>query len=105
MVKAHDKWNPDMITAVLLFPVAAVLVWLYWYFLPGDRVRARRWRWIDTMLLLTLIALATVFVHLAMNAEYEGGGPMWPVLVATVGAYAIVATGLMLGLIWRRRRV
>ena len=104
MLKAHDKRNPDMITAILLFPVVAILVWIYWYFLPFERVRGRRWRWIDTALLLTLIALATVFVHLAMNAEYEGAGPMWPELVSAVGAYAISATGLMLGLVWRRRR-
>jgi hypothetical protein len=91
-----------MITAFLLMPVVAVLVWLYWYWLPVDIERVSRWLWGDTLLLVLLASLASGFVHIAKHAEYEGAGPMWPELVSTVGAYAIIAIGLALGLIWRR---
>jgi hypothetical protein len=91
-----------MITAFLLMPVVAVLLWLYWYWLPVDKERASRWRRGDTLLLVLLASLASGFVYIAKHMEYEGAGPMWPELVSAVGAYAIIAIGLTLGLVWRR---
>ncbi len=91
-----------MITAFLLMPVVAVLVWLYWSLLPADTERVSRWRWGDTLLLVLLASLASGFVHVALHAEYDGAGPMWPELVSVVGAYAIFAIGLVLGVVWRR---
>jgi len=43
-----------MITAFLLMPVIAVLVWLYWSMLPVDTERVSRWCWRDTLLLALL---------------------------------------------------
>lgn len=93
-----------MITALLLSPVVGVLLWLYWYFLPVEPERAGRWRWMDSVLLGVLVLLAFGFVRFAMHADYEGAGPMWPVLVSTVGTYAIFAAGLTAGLILRRSK-
>ena len=91
-----------MITALLLSPVIGILLWLYWYLLPVDAERAGRWRWMDTVLLGVLVLLAFGFVRFAMHADYAGAGPIWPVLVSTVGTYAIFAAGLAAGLILRR---
>ena len=92
-----------MLTGILLTPVVAVLVWLYWYCLPLDASRAGRWRWTDTTLLIVLTLLAAGFVNVAMNAEYEGAGSVWPELVSAVGAYGTYAIGLAVGLYLRRR--
>jgi hypothetical protein len=92
-----------MTTALLLLPVVSILVWLYWYCLPVDESRSGRWRWIDTLLLLTLVGQAGIFVLLAMRAEYVNAGPIWSEIVAVTGAYGIIAIGLALGLIVRRK--
>lgn len=89
-----------MITAILLLPVIAVLLWLYWYLLPGQR----RWTGFDSMVVLALTLLAAGFHHFAIHAPYEGAGPMWPELVSAAGVYPIYAIGLSLALAWRRRR-
>lgn len=91
-----------MITALLLLPVVTILVWLYWYCLPVDSDRQGRWRWVDSVLVLILALLAARLIRFAMGAEYEGAGPMWPELVAAVGAYAVFAVGLASGLALRR---
>jgi len=92
-----------MITFLLLLPVGSILVWLYWACLPSDVNRKGRWRWIDTLLLLSLIVLASLFVFLAMHAEYIDAGPIWSEIVAVSGAYGIITIGLSIGLILRRR--
>lgn len=56
----------------------------------------------DSLLVLILAFLAERFVGIAMNAEYENAGPMWPELVSAVGAYAVFAIGLASGLALRR---
>jgi hypothetical protein len=87
-----------MITALLLMPVAGVLVWLYWYLLPG-----RSWKFADTLLLgCTVLAMAG-YIRLAGEVEFEGAGPMYPEIVAMVGAYGILIAGLCASLWWRRR--
>ena len=91
-----------MITALLLFPVVSLLLWLYWYCLPKRPSHNRRWRWMDTVLLFCLGFLAYQFIQFALHAEYEGAGPMWPELVSAVGVYAIFAIGLATGLGLRR---
>ena len=96
-----------MITALLLLPVVAVLVWLYWYLLPEPinrtGVRESRWRWMDTALFLVLLLLAAAFHHMALNADYHDAGPMFPELISAAGSYSIMAAGLAMGL-WLRRR-
>ena len=88
-----------MISAALMLPVFAVLLWLYWYLLPDGR----RWTWVDSLLVFVLFSLAVAFNHFALNAHYDDAGPLWPQLVSAVGMYAIFASGLAIGLAWRRR--
>jgi len=57
-----------MITAFLLTPVVAVLVWVYWYFLPKKDHQASRWHWVDSMLLVFLTLIAGGFVWLSMHS-------------------------------------
>lgn len=92
-----------MIAFLLMLPVASTLLWLYWYFLPADTGRNRRWRWVDSALLTGLIVLASLFVYSKMHTEYMNAGPIWAELVAVTGAYLIMATGLLVGLIARRK--
>lgn len=92
-----------MITFLLLLPVGSILVWLYWFCLPTDKLTKSRWHWVDTLLLLLLMTLASLFVYAAIHAEYINAGAIWSEIVAVTGAYGIIAIGLSIGLILRRR--
>lgn len=89
-----------MITAFLLAPVLAILLWLYSYLLP----ERGKLRFFDYVLFTVVIFIATVFVHFAMQLNLQHAGPLWPELVSAVGAYAILIAGLAGGLCWRRYR-
>ena len=91
-----------MITAFLLTPVVATLIWIYWYLLPKNDHQISRWRRVDSMLLIILTLMAGVFVRLTMQTEYEEAGPIWPEIVSAVGVYFIFTIGLLAGLAWRR---
>ena len=91
-----------MVTALILLPVFSILVWLYWYCLPARRSPGGRWRWMDSLLVIILAVLAERFARFSLHASYEDAGPVWPELVAAVGAYAIFAIGLATGLAMRR---
>jgi len=86
-----------MTTAFLMLPVLLVLVWLYWYLLPG-----RQWRWIDSLLLLAVTLAATVYIVVTARIDFTGAGPLWPQIVSVVGTYAIILLGLGSALLWRR---
>ena len=86
-----------MITGLLLLPVAAILVWLYWYLLPG-----RQWKWQDFAWLAIAAGAAAAFVRYSRHLDLGEGGPLWPLLVEATGAYLLFTTLLALGL-WRRR--
>ena len=89
-----------MLTAFLLLPVVSVLAWLYWYLLPGRRLQPA----FDLGLLLALTALAAFWVRWATSSAVPGAGPLYPDLIAAVGAYAILLVGLASGLAVRRAR-
>ncbi len=86
-----------MLTLLLLLPVLAILVWLYWYLLPG-----RRWLLRDSLVLLVLLAAAAVFLDWVERMDFDAGGPLWPYIVSAAGAYGILALGLGFALVWRR---
>ena len=87
-----------------MLPIVAVLLWLYWYLLPREADGQRRWRLADSLLLIILVVLATLFVQSEPGAGLHRSNPMWIELVAAAGAYGIFAIGLALGLWWRRSR-
>lgn len=87
-----------MITGLLLLPVLAIVTWLYWFLLPG-----RAWKWLDSLILFVVIALAAIFVLLVERMEFLDAGPMWAEIVSVAGAYAILVSGLVAGLLIRRR--
>ena len=87
-----------MITAFLLAPVLAILIWLYSYLLP----QRGKLRFFDYLLFTVVILVSAVFVHFAMQLDWHDAGPLWPELVSAVGAYAILLGGLAAGLFWRR---
>jgi len=87
-----------MVTGLLLLPVLAILVWLYWYLLPG-----RKWLPRDSLVLLVLLACAAAFVAAVDNVNFDDGGPLWPYIVSAAGAYGILLVGLGAALAWRWR--
>lgn len=87
-----------MITAFLLAPVLAILIWLYSYLLP----QRGKLRFFDYLLFTVVILVSAVFVHFAKQLDWHDAGPLWPELVSAVGAYAILLGGLAAGLFWRR---
>jgi hypothetical protein len=89
-----------MLTAFLLLPVASVLAWLYWYLLPDRKL----WPAFDGSLLVVLAVVAAVWIHWATSRVLPDAGPLYPDLVAAVGAYAIILAGLAGGLALRRAR-
>lgn len=89
-----------MVTALLLLPVVAILVWLYWYLLPS-----RKWRLADSLILLALLFAAAVFIRWVASMDLSAGGPLWPYIVSAAGAYGIVTLGLGAALAWRWYRV
>ena len=89
-----------MLTALLLLPVGAILVWLYWYLLPE-----RKWLRADTLVLLVLLLAAASFVSWVARVDFDAGGPLWPYIVSAAGAYGIVTLGLGVALAWRWYRV
>lgn len=88
-----------MLTGLLLLPVLAILVWLYWYLLP-----ARKWKLSDSLILLVLLAIAAAFVITVDRFDFEETSPLWPYIVAAAGAYGILTVGLGVALAWRWRR-
>ena len=88
-----------MITAFLLLPVLAVLLWLYWYLL-GEQ---RPWNLFDSVLLLILLAVSVAWHFYILGQDWQGAGPLWPQVLSVMGAYGILAIGLALGLWWRKR--
>ena len=87
-----------MITGLLLLPLLGVVTWLYWYLLPG-----RAWKYVDSAILVLVIALAWIYVEQVESRDWLGSGPMWPQIVSVAGAYAILVIGLTVGLLLRRR--
>jgi len=87
-----------MITAFLLAPVLAILLWLYTRLLP----KRSPLKFFDYALFTIVIIISAVFVHFVKKTDWHGAGPLWPELVAAVGAYAILLGGLAAGLFWRR---
>jgi hypothetical protein len=89
-----------MLTALLLLPVGAILVWLYWYLLP-----ARKWLRTDSLVLLVLLLAAACFVSWVARMDFDAGGPLWPYIVSAGGAYGILTLGLGVALACRWYRV
>ena len=89
-----------MITAFLLLPVLAILLWLYAYLLP----QRGKLIFFDFALFAVVIMLASGFVQFVQQIEWVDASPMWPDLVSAVGAYTILLGGLAGGLVWRRYR-
>ena len=89
-----------MITAFLLLPVLAILLWLYAYLLP----QRSKLKFFDFALFVAVILMASAFVQFVQQVSWINAGPMWPDLVSAVGAYAILLGGLAAGLFWRRYR-
>lgn len=89
-----------MVTSLLLLPVAAILVWLYWYLLP-----ARKWRLADSLILVILLFAAVMFIRWVARMDFDAGGPLWPYIVSAAGAYGILTVGLGVALAWRWYRV
>lgn len=89
-----------MLTAFLLLPVLAILLWLYAYLLP----KRGKLNFFDFSLFAVIIMLASGFVHYVKQIKWVDASPMWPDLVSAVGAYAILLGGLAGGLFWRRYR-
>ena len=89
-----------MITAFLLAPVFVILLWLYSYLLP----QRSSLKVFDYLLFTIVLLVAAVFVYFAEQLDWHDAGPLWPQLVAAVGAYAIMLGGLAAGLFWRRYR-
>ncbi len=89
-----------MTTAFLLFPVLAILLWLYSRMLP----QRGKLTFFDYALFVGVILLASIQVHLVKQVDWVGAGPIWPDLVSAVGAYIIMLGGLAAGLCWRRYR-
>ena len=87
-----------MITAFLLAPVLAILMWLYSYLLP----QRGKLRFFDYAIFTAVLIAAATFVHFSSQLEWHDAGPLWPELVAAVGAYIILLGGLAAGLFWRR---
>ena len=89
-----------MITAFLLLPVLAILLWLYAYLLP----QRGKLKFFDFGLFVAVILMASAFVQFVQQINWVNASPMWPDLVSAVGAYAILLGGLAAGLFWRRYR-
>jgi len=89
-----------MVTVLLLLPVFAILVWLYWYLLP-----ARRWLPADSLVMLVLVIGVAVFIRWVEWMDFDAGGPLWPYVVSAAGAYGILIFGLGVALAWRWYRV
>jgi hypothetical protein len=87
-----------VLTALLLLPVAAILVWLYWFLLPG-----RKWLLVDSGFLLMLFFLVVMYLYFVSGLDFESAGPLWPYIVSTAGAYGILLLGFALALYWRRQ--
>jgi hypothetical protein len=87
------------LTGLLLLPVAAILVWLYWFLLPG-----RKWMAVDSTILMLVFVLASVFLQYLGGLDFESSGPLWPYIVSATGSYGILLIGLALALFWRRHR-
>jgi len=86
----------QVVTALVLAPVVAILVWLYWYLLP-----ARKWLLMDSLVLLLLLLGAAAFVNWVERMDLEAGGRLWPYIVSATGAYGIFTIGLATALAWR----
>ena len=88
-----------MLTVLLLLPLFLVLIWLYWYLLPG-----RRWQWADSAVVVSLALLIAFFLAAIESLGLEDGGPLWPYIVSATGAYGILILGLGLALALRWHR-
>jgi len=88
-----------ILTTLLLLPVLAVLLWLYWYLLP-----ARQWLFCDSLIMVSLLACVAAFVIWVDGINFDGESPLWPYITSATGAYGILTLGLGSALTWRRYR-
>ncbi len=88
------------VTGLLLLPVVAILIWLYWYLLP-----ARQWLLCDSLILLFLLSGAGGFVFWIGGMSFDGESALWPYIISATGAYGILTLGLAIALAWRRSRL
>jgi hypothetical protein len=91
-----------MIAFLLLLPVGLVLLWLYWLCLPQKASISGRWRWVDSVLLIFVIVLASFLAYVVSHAEYVNAGPIWPEVASATTGYLVFAIGMSIGLILRR---
>ena len=70
-----------MITAFLLLPVLAILLWLYAYLLP----QRGKLKFFDFSLFVAVILMASAYVQFVQQISWVNAGPMWPDLVSAVG--------------------
>lgn len=91
-----------LIDALILLPVTVFLLWLYVYSGPRG-LSGRRW-WADRLpAFVSFAGSAVVLVWLHLTLEYEDLNRN---IMAVVGAYLVLLTGLGCGwlLRWRRSR-
>ena len=86
------------VTALLLFPVGAILVWGYARLRPPGR-----WELFDSLVVAASIGGALWAAHTALVAQWEAVGPIWPSVAAALAAYLVLLAGLGAGL-WARHR-
>lgn len=86
-----------VVTALLLLPVGAILVWGYARLRPQGP-----WRLADALILLASIGGALWAARVALAAHWEAAGPIWPSVAAALSAYLVLLAGLGAGL-WLRR--
>ena len=93
----------SLLALVLFAPWFAILGWCYWAFPKSHAVTPARRRF-DLVALLLAFVLSRIAMHLAYNIEFEGTGPLWPQVIATLAGYHAFLIVLVVAFFLRRSR-
>lgn len=93
----------SLLALVLFAPWFAILGWVYWAYPKSHAVSPARRRF-DLIALLLAVALSAAAMHWAYSIEFEGTGPLWPQVIATLAGYHVFLIVLIVAFFMRRSR-
>ncbi|MCF6263366.1 MAG: hypothetical protein L3J24_07255 [Xanthomonadales bacterium] len=91
-----------LVTILLMLPV--VLILLFVYRLIVIKLQQRKLDRGDGIAVVLAVTLTLIYIYWVLAQDWSSSSPIWPHILATMGAYHIFAFGLAAYLYYRKIR-